>query len=147
MSAHGDAVGSAGEEAAKLLGALADWTRDHRPGGTAGAPGGGGVADGSVADGAGADCAWCPVCRVAHAVRQSSPEVREHLVEAASALLQAATGFLAALKEPPGAAPESRGAPGGAGGATAAGGAAGGPTGGLQRIDLDDGDEAEGRGR
>ena len=94
-------VGSVGEEAAKLLGALSDWARDQ-----------GDDYAGSAADAAGSfahavqdvsqhiatggeDCRYCPVCQVIHVVRQTSPEVREHLSVAASSLLQAAAGLLA----------------------------------------------------
>jgi hypothetical protein len=94
-------VGSVGEEAAKLLGALSGWARDQ-----------GGDYAGSAADAAGAfagavqdvsehiatggeDCRYCPVCQVIHAVRNTSPEVRTHLSVAASSLMHAAAGLLA----------------------------------------------------
>ncbi|TNM45098.1 hypothetical protein FHP29_04615 [Nocardioides albidus] len=93
-------IGSVGEEALKLFGALADLARQH-----------GGDAAGGIGDLAGqaaaaareidehiatdsAECRYCPVCRVVHAVRQTSPEVRTHLMVAASSLLQAAAGLL-----------------------------------------------------
>jgi len=94
-------VGSVGEEAAKLLGALSSWARDQ-----------GGDYAGSAADAAGAfagavqdvsehiatggeDCRYCPLCQVIHAVRSTSPEVRTHLSVAASSLMHAAAGLLA----------------------------------------------------
>lgn len=99
-------VGSVGEEAAKLLGALAGAARQH----------GGDVGDGlsGLADHAAAmahdvnehlatdavECRYCPVCRVVHAVRETSPEVRTHLTQAATSLLQAAAGFLETLPQP-----------------------------------------------
>ena len=43
----------------------------------------------------GPDCRFCPVCRALHVVRQTSPEVRAHLADAGSSLLQAAAGWLA----------------------------------------------------
>ena len=93
-------VGSVGEEAAKLFGALADVARQQ------GADVGGGV--GGLADQAAslakevndhiatgsAECRYCPVCRVVHAVRETSPEVRNHLLTAATSLLQAAASVL-----------------------------------------------------
>ncbi len=96
-----DPVGSVGEEAAKLLGALSNWARDQ-----------GGDYAGSAADAAGAfagavqdvsehiatgseDCRYCPVCQVIHIVRDTSPEVRTHLAVAASSLMHAAAGLLA----------------------------------------------------
>ncbi|NHA00004.1 hypothetical protein G5V59_06715 [Nocardioides sp. W3-2-3] len=51
-----------------------------------------------------AECRYCPVCRVVHAVRETSPEVRTHLLSAASSLLQAAAGFMETLPPPPGSA-------------------------------------------
>ncbi|WP_193614009.1 hypothetical protein [Nocardioides lijunqiniae] len=94
-------VGSVGDEAAKLFGALAGWATEH---GVDLGQGLGGLADHAaaavkdlddhVATGA-AECTYCPVCRAVHAVRQTSPEVRAHLATAASALVQAAAGLLA----------------------------------------------------
>ncbi len=88
-------VGSVGDEAAKLLGALADWASDH-------------VGD-TVRDvnehiaTSDAECLYCPICRTVHAVRQASPEVKTQLTTAATAFLQAAAGLLAGVghSEPP----------------------------------------------
>ena len=94
-------VGSVGEEAAKLFGALSDLARGH--GGDLGAGLSGFAAqaadrarevDEHLATGS-AECTYCPVCRAVHVVRQTSPEVRAHLAVAASSLLQAAAGLLA----------------------------------------------------
>lgn len=115
-----DEIGSVAEEATKLLGAVADWARDH------GSDLGAGVA--ALADQAAAsaheinahiatddpECRYCPVCRTVHAVRSASPEVRAQLTTAASSFLQAAAGLLAAGQ----------------------GGGGGKPP--VQRIDLDD---------
>jgi hypothetical protein len=100
MSREDDSVGSVGDEAAKLLGALADWA-----GGQPGSGGSEGIA-GRVADTArqlndhvatgDAECLYCPICRTVHAIRQTSPEVRTQLAQAASTFLQAAAGLLAA---------------------------------------------------
>lgn len=97
-------VGSVGEEAMKLLGAFADLARQHT-GDTAG--GLGNLAGSLVGEAASmahevgehiatdaVECRYCPVCRVVHAVRQTSPEVKAHLMVAASSLLQAAAGLL-----------------------------------------------------
>ncbi len=94
-------VGSVGEEAAKLLGALSEWARDQ---GTDYA----GTAAGAASSFAHAvqdvsehiatdseDCRYCPVCQAIHFVRQTSPEVRAHLSVAASSLMHAAAGMLA----------------------------------------------------
>jgi hypothetical protein len=72
-----DAVGSAAEEAAKLLGALQDWTRTRLDGQH--------LATGS------SECQVCPVCQAIAAVRQVKPETVEHLLDAAAS-------FVAALK-------------------------------------------------
>ena len=96
-----ESVGTVGEEAAKLLGALSEWARDQ---GTDYA----GTAAGAASSFAhavrdvnehiateSADCRYCPVCQVIHVVRSTSPEVREHLSVAASSLMHAAAGLLA----------------------------------------------------
>jgi hypothetical protein len=123
-------VGSVAEEAAKLFGALGDAFAD-RAGDDAGAgfPGFSGFSgfsglagraartlrdlDEHVATGA-PECTYCPVCRTVHVVRQTSPEVRAHLATAASALAQAASGWLATV------VPDHAG-----------------PLGGVEHIDLD----------
>lgn len=142
-------VGSVGEEAAKLLGALSDWAKDT--GGDAGAGLGAtlsglaghaaerlGEVNEHLATGA-PECTYCPVCRTVHAVRETSPEVKAHLLSAASSFLQAVSGVLASTPAAPGT-----GSPGGRG---ASGGTSGGASGsaGLQRIDLDgdDGDDGD----
>ncbi|MDQ6524173.1 hypothetical protein RB608_11205 [Nocardioides sp. LHD-245] len=122
-------VGSVGEEAMKLFGAFADLARQHSgdaAGGLGNLAGLAGQAaamahdvDEHLATGA-AECRYCPVCRVVHAVRQTSPEVKAHLAVAASSLLQAAAGLLETLPQSP------------AGGS----GAPRGPE--VQHIDLDD---------
>ena len=99
---HGDArtgdsghepLGSVGEEAAKLFDALQDWARESAGGEPHAHHAAGGAAGG-------AECTWCPVCRGAQLVRQTSPEVRAHLTVAASSLLQAAAGLIAAAPPP-----------------------------------------------
>ncbi len=103
MSDASDAhdVGSLGEEAAKLLGALSGWARD-----AAGDAGDGlsGFAEQAastahdlnehLATGS-AECTVCPVCRTVHAVRQLSPEVKAHLTTAMASLAQAAAAIMA----------------------------------------------------
>jgi hypothetical protein len=84
-------VGSVGDEAAKLLGALADWAGDHAR-----------EVNEHIATGD-AECLYCPICRTVHAVREASPEVKAQLAQAASTFLQAAAGLLSAAgaAEPP----------------------------------------------
>lgn len=122
-------VGSVGEEAMKLFGALADLARQQ---GTEV-----GNSLGGIVDHAGAlakevndhiatdsvECRYCPVCRVVHAVRETSPEVRTHLLTAATSLLQAAAGVLDTVPPPDQGAAQR------------------GPE--VQRIDLDEGDEPD----
>ncbi len=124
-SSEPDDVGSVGEEAAKLFGALSEWARDHGGDLGHGLSGLAGQAadavrevEGHVATGA-AECTYCPLCRTVHAVREAGPEVREHLGAAAASLVQAAAGFLAATAK----------------------GAAGEPRPGVERIDLDQDDQ------
>jgi hypothetical protein len=99
-AAH-EAVGSLGEEAAKLFGALSEWARDQGHDYAGSAAGASGLFNQAlhevnehVATGS-ADCRYCPVCQVIHVMRQTSPEVRTHLSVAASSLVSAAAGLLA----------------------------------------------------
>ena len=91
-------VGSVAEEAAKLLGALSGWAREH---GDAVSTPAGSMAD-SLADGlhehlanGSPECDWCPVCRTVSAIRQTSPEVRAHFANAASSFMLALSGLMA----------------------------------------------------
>lgn len=99
--AEGPEVGSVGEEAAKLLGALSEWARDQRDTtahSAAEAASGFAAAAQQVHEHLATDspeCRYCPVCQVISFVRSTSPEVREHLTAAAGSLLQAASGLLA----------------------------------------------------
>jgi len=101
MSEPDEAVGSVTEEAAKLLHALQDWAKEsgaEYAGAAASAAEGAASAvhqiDAHIATGS-AECSYCPVCRVISAVRETSPEVRQHLATAATSLLHAAAGLLA----------------------------------------------------
>lgn len=117
-----DEVGTVAEETAKLLSALQDWAKDsgHQHA-SAASSAAGGLADSvrSINDhiGHGPDCKFCPVCQVINVVRETSPEVKQHLAVAANSLLQAMQGVLA-TQVPDSAAPR-RSAP-------------------VEKIDLDD---------
>ena len=91
------AVGTVAEEAAKLLGALSGWAREHGDGLHEGfAQGMSSISDDlqeHIATGS-AECAWCPVCRTVAAVRQTSPEVKAHLTNAATSLALALSGLM-----------------------------------------------------
>jgi hypothetical protein len=121
---HGEhePVGSVGEEAAKLLGALSEWARDQGADYTGSATGAASTFAHAVRDvnehiaTDSAECRYCPVCQVIHAVRSTSQEVREHLSVAASSLMHAAAGLLATRTTPSPSSP-------------------------VQKIDLDDGDD------
>lgn len=95
-------VGSLGEEAAKLFGALSGWAREHAGEAGEGLSGLAAQAAASVheldehlATGS-AECTVCPICRAVHAVRQLSPEVTAHLAAAMTSLAQAAAAVMAA---------------------------------------------------
>lgn len=93
MSETGDEqepVGSVAEEAAKLLGALSGWAKEH-------GDGFGALSDELHAHFANdaPECTWCPVCRIIAAVRQTSPEVRAHLTSAATSVAMAVSGLMA----------------------------------------------------
>lgn len=94
-------VGSVAEEAAALLSALSEFAKEQRGQYAGAASGAASAASESlhnlnehIATGS-QECVYCPVCRVIHAVRSTSPEVRTNLAIAASALVQAASGMLA----------------------------------------------------
>lgn len=93
-------VGSVGEEAAKLFGALGDWAQDQGLDGFAGHAAAAAQDLGDHLATGGTECTYCPICRAMHVVRQTSPEVRAHLASAASSLLQAAAGVLATAVPP-----------------------------------------------
>ena len=104
-------VGSLGEEAAKLLGALSGWAREHVEEAGDGLSGLAAQAAASAHDldehlaTGSAECTVCPVCRTVHAVRQLSPEVKAHLATAMTSIAQAA----AALMSTPDPGAEDRG--------------------------------------
>jgi hypothetical protein len=97
----GHDVGSLGEEAAKLLGALSGWAREHAGDAGEGLSGLAAQAAASAHDlnehlaTGSAECTVCPVCRAVHAVRELSPEVRAHLTTAVNSLAQAAAAVMA----------------------------------------------------
>ena len=110
---HEHEIGSVADEAMKLLGAFADLAR-HQAGdaaeGVSGLAGqaaamaqdiGDHVVSAATDTPIASECRYCPVCRVVHAVRETSPEVRTHLMVAASSLLQAAAGLLETLPQQP----------------------------------------------
>ena len=83
-------VGSAAEEADKLLGALEDWAR------TRAAP----LLDQEHLATGSPECSVCPVCQTVGALRHVRPEAVEHLLDAAASLV-AALRTAAAAPQPP----------------------------------------------
>jgi hypothetical protein len=82
-----EGVGSAAEEAARLLAAVQDWARarfDHEH-----------LATGS------AECQVCPVCQGVAALRQVKPETVEHLLDAAASLVAALRTTVTGTPPPP----------------------------------------------
>ena len=106
-------VGSVAEEAAKLLGALQDWANESRADQVRTTARGMAEGLGSLGDhvGHGQDCRYCPLCRALQLVRETSPEVREHLAVAVGALAQAATAALRSSESEPGPHDRPKGAP------------------------------------
>jgi hypothetical protein len=93
VSDEQEPVGSVGEEAVKLFKALQDWAQES--GGDAAATGAASAFKSfkeHIATGA-EECKYCPVCQVISAVREVSPEVKQHLSSAASSLMQAAAAM------------------------------------------------------
>jgi len=83
VTSHTEPVGSAAEEAARLLAAAQEWARarfDHEH-----------LATGS------AECQVCPVCQAIAVLRQVRPETVEHLMDAAASFVAA---FRSALPHP-----------------------------------------------
>ena len=92
MTAPGQPVGSAAEEAARLFAAAEEWLRTRTgapldPGGPHGA-----------------ECAVCPLCQGIAAVRAVRPETVEHLLDATAS-------FVAALRSTVGTGSDGGGAP------------------------------------
>lgn len=106
-----EAVGTLAEEAARLVDALRDLGRDQGASFadqaealTSWAAEGLHDLDAHVATGA-EECRYCPVCRAIAFARATSPEVRAHLADAASSLVQAAAHLLAPPTPPDPASP------------------------------------------
>ena len=96
----GEPNGRVAEEAAKLFAAFSGWARDQGTDYAGSAAGAAAAMSGTahsinehIATGS-EECRYCPVCQVIHAVRATSPEVKEHLAVAASSLMHAAAGLL-----------------------------------------------------
>lgn len=94
-------VGSVTEEAAKLLAVLQGWAGDHASDRDGAGAGGAGRTSGGPSpydsetsakdthphtshDPAGSECRWCPLCQLVRTAKATSPEVREHLTNAAA---------------------------------------------------------------
>lgn len=98
---NNESVGSLSEEAIKLLGALQGWARES---GSDYASAAADVASGAAASfdsvyehiaTGGKDCKYCPICQLISAVRETSPEVKQHLAAAGTSFMQAVAGVTA----------------------------------------------------
>lgn len=94
-------VGTLAEEASQLFAVLSGIARDQAAQYTAGAESMTASATAAVkavnehiATGD-AECTYCPICRVVHAARTASPEVKAHLSSALVSLAQAASAVMA----------------------------------------------------
>jgi hypothetical protein len=85
-------VGSAAEEAARLLTAVQDWARTRF--------------DGEHLATGGAECQVCPMCQGIALLRHVKPETAEHLLDAAASLVAALKSAVAAA--PGASAPSAR---------------------------------------
>lgn len=91
-------LGSTAEELGRLMEAIGEWAKDSRIGHFT-------EAVGEHLDTGAPECAYCPLCRTVHVLRESSPEVKVHLASAAASLMQAAVTVLNAAATGPGAGP------------------------------------------
>lgn len=94
-------VGTLTEEATQLFAVIAGMAKEQTAQYTSGADSMASSAAGAVkainehiATGD-AECTYCPVCRVVHAARTASPEVKAHLSTALLSLAQAAAALMA----------------------------------------------------
>lgn len=83
-----ETVGSAAEEAAKLLTAVQDWARARF--------------DAEHLATGGAECQVCPVCQGVAALRHLRPETMEHLLDAAASVVAALRSTVTTQPAPPG---------------------------------------------
>ena len=87
-------VGTAAEEAARLLGAVQDWARTRF--------------DSEHLATGGAECQVCPVCQAIALLRQVKPETAEHLLDAAASFVAALKSAVASPSAEGGAGASSR---------------------------------------
>jgi hypothetical protein len=81
-------VGSAAEEAARLLAAVQDWARTRF--------------DGEHLATGGAECQVCPLCQAIALVRHLKPETAEHLLDGLASFVAALKSAVAAPSAPDG---------------------------------------------
>ncbi|MBC7275266.1 hypothetical protein [Nocardioides sp.] len=91
-------LGSTAEELGRLMEAIGEWAKDSRFAHLT-------ESFGEHLDTGAPECAYCPLCRTVHVLRESSPEVKVHLASAAASLMQAAATVLNAAATSPGAGP------------------------------------------
>lgn len=82
-----ETIGTAGQEAAKLLAVVQDWARTKLDGE-------------HLASGA-SECQVCPICQGVAALRHVRPETVEHLMDAAASFVAALKSTVAGSPPPP----------------------------------------------
>ena len=119
-----DPVGTLAEEAAKLVAVMQGWAADHSGHADAdlddvssstGREPGGNEPGHTVGDAAGreqashhdhdhehrgAECRWCPLCQSVRLAKAATPEVRDHLSNAALSLALAFKGLMEGVETP-----------------------------------------------
>ncbi len=81
-----DRLGSAAEEATRLIDAMSARARAHLEAEQLGASEQRAHDGARHANGQSPECGWCPLCRAVAFVRNTDPEVRERVVSSATAL-------------------------------------------------------------
>lgn len=94
------------QEAASLFKAVqeaaAGWSRGREGGGDSEAAGRAAAGSGSTGDGTTTACRGCPLCQLLAHVRGTSPEVIDHLADAAASVAAAVSELLTAQRPPAG---------------------------------------------
>jgi hypothetical protein len=95
VTSSSEPLGSAAEEAVRLVGAFQEWARRNSAA----------LGDLPLASGS-QDCRLCPFCQLIGLLRGSSPEVADHLAQAGESLVAALRAAIAAHERHWGARPD-----------------------------------------
>ncbi|MPZ62936.1 MAG: hypothetical protein GEU93_16925 [Propionibacteriales bacterium] len=93
--AEREPVGSLGDEAAKLIGALQGWAREHAADGI---PQASGLASAYIADDSAA-CKVCPLCRLIAAGREINPQTIEQVGGAVASVLHSVADIIESAQD------------------------------------------------